>query len=97
MGMRPADFNHLTPAEFVYAWLGWMELQEAVMRQAWERERWAVWVLTTIQLDRKDRKAMTQMFPLPWESQPAHAEIELTMEERVERVNKLLKRKTDET
>lgn len=95
--MRPNDFNHLTPAEFIYAWLGWMELQQAGMRQAWERERWAVWVLTSIQLDRKDRQSMTRMFPLPWESPPAHTEIELTMEERQERVNRILNLKKDET
>lgn len=89
MGMRPDDFNHLTPTEFVYAWFGWMELQESIMRQAWERERWSVWVLTSIQLDRKDRRAMTQMFPLPWEAIPAQAE-QLTMAERQERVNRIL-------
>lgn len=90
MGMRPDDFNDLTPAEFVYARLGWMNLQESVMRQSWERERWSVWVLTSIQLDRKDRRDMTQMFPLPWESRSACEEIELTMEERQERVNRIL-------
>jgi len=96
MGMRPDDFNHLTPAEFVYAWLGWMELQESIMQEAWERERWSVWILTSIQLDRKDRRAMTQMFPLPWETIPAQAE-QLTMEERQERVNRILNFKNDET
>ncbi len=51
--MRPEDFEALTPAEFIYAWLGWSEREQNLQRQAWERERWAVWVLTSIQLDRK--------------------------------------------
>lgn len=95
MGMRPDDFNTLTPAEFMYAWIGWMDLEESRVKQTWERERWAVWVLTSIQMDRKSRLPMTQMFPLPWESLSAQAE-ELTMEERIERVNRILKKKDEE-
>jgi hypothetical protein len=97
MGMRPDDFDDMTPARFIYAWLGWMECEESRMRQAWERERWAVWILTSIQMERKDRQPMTQMFPLPWECQPAHGNDELTMEERRERVNRILNQKNDET
>lgn len=96
MGMRADDFNDLTPAEFIYAWIGWMELQESRIREAWERKRWAVWILTSIQLDRKDRQPMTQMFPLPWESQPMEIK-ELTMEERAERVKQILNKKNDES
>lgn len=55
MYMRPEDFEALTPAEFIYAWLGWSEREQSLQRQSWERERWAVWVLTSIQLDRKER------------------------------------------
>lgn len=54
MSMRPEDFEVLTPAEFIYAWLGWSEREQSLQRQSWERERWAVWVLTSIQLDRKE-------------------------------------------
>ena len=93
--MRPDDFNALTPAEFMYAWIGWMELQDNRIRQAWERERWAVWILTSIQMDRKDRQPMTQMFPLPWECLPTHGNNELTMDERLKRVNKILNRKDE--
>ncbi len=79
--MRPEDFEVLTPAEFIYAWLGWSER---------ERERWAVWVLTSIQLDRKERRAMTEMFPLPWEAESAQTSTPLTMQERRERIRQIL-------
>lgn len=95
MGMSPETFQRITPAEFIYSWLGWSELERSRVQQAWERERWAVWVLTSIQMDRKDRQPMTQMFPLPWEAIPAKT-TELTMEERIERV-KLIMKKNDET
>ncbi len=97
MGMRPDDFDDITPARFIYAWLGWMEREESRMRQAWERERWAVWILTSIQMERKDRQPMTQMFPLPWESATVAEPVELSMAERVDRVNKILKVIEDET
>ena len=97
MGMRPDDFDDITPARFIYAWLGWMEREESLMRQAWERERWAVWILTSIQMERKDRQPMTQMFPLPWESATVAEPVELAMAERVRRGNKILKVIEDET
>ena len=97
MGMRPDDFDDITPARFIYAWLGWMEREESRMRQAWERERWAVWILTSIQMERKDRQPMTQMFPLPWEATIIAEPVELSMAERVRRVNKILKVIEDET
>ncbi len=96
MGLRPCDFEQLTPAEFIYTWLGWQGQQENLLRQAWERERWAVWILTSIQMERKDRQPMTQMFPLPWENQPSEP-VELSMAERVERVNNILKTIENET
>lgn len=92
MGLRPDDFNVLTPAEFIYAWIAWSELEQNRTKQAWERERWAVWVATCIQLDKKDRQPMTQMFPFPWE-EVAPPPQELTMEERKERINEILNRK----
>jgi hypothetical protein len=95
--MRPDDFDDITPARFIYAWLGWMEREESRMRQAWERERWAVWILTSIQMVRKDRQPMTQMFPLPWEATTAAEPVELSMTERVERVNRILKIIENET
>ena len=97
MGMRPDDFDDITPARFIYAWLGWMEREQSRMRQAWERERWAVWILTSIQMERKDRQPMTQRFPLPWEAAPVAEPVELSMAERVDRVNKILKVIEDET
>lgn len=90
MYMRPEDFEALTPAEFIYAWLGWSEREQSLQRQAWERERWAVWVLTSIQLDRKERRAMTEMFPLPWEAESAQTPTPLTMQERRERIRQIL-------
>ena len=95
MGMRPSDFEMLTPAEFFYAWMGWARVQQDRQKQSWEQTRWQTWVLTCIQLERKDRKPMTEMFPLPWEQNPNEQRItkssgELTDEERRERINELM-------
>lgn len=90
MSMRPEDFEALTPAEFIYAWLGWSEQEQIRQQQMWERERWAVWVLTSIQLDRKERRAMTEMFPLPWETEATETPEPLTMQERRERIKRIL-------
>lgn len=92
MGIAPESFYTLTPAEFVYAWVGYADKVQTEFRQSWERERWQTWVLTSIQLDRKDRRAMCEMFPLPWENAPEPT-AELTMQQRIERVNKILNRK----
>ncbi len=92
MGITPESFYVLTPAEFVYAWIGYADKAQTEFRQSWERERWQTWVLTSIQLDRKDRRAMCEMFPLPWENTPEPTE-ELSMSDRIERVNKILNRK----
>ena len=89
MGMCPEDFKSITPAEFVYAWYGWSGLQQDQLKQSWERERWSVWITTCIQLDKKDRLSMTDMFPLPWEESQTLLSQELTMEERRERVKQI--------
>ena len=89
MGMRPDDFNAMTPAEFAYASFGWSELEQSRVQQAWERERWGVWVQTSIQLDQKDRLEITQMFPFPWDDRVIEVIPELTMEERWERVQQI--------
>lgn len=89
MGLCPDDFNALTPAELIYVWLGWSDLEQSRNKQAWERERWAVWITTCIQLDKKDRLPMRQMFPLPWEEN-LDVPQELTMEERKDRINQIL-------
>ena len=95
MGLRPDDFNDLTPAEFFYAWVGWASARINRQKEQWERTRWETWVLTCVQLDKKDRKDMVSMFPLPWEkasvSKPIKSSAELTPEERQERVNELMK------
>lgn len=81
----------MTPAEFYYAYLGWADLEQSRLKQAWERERWVAWVLTSIQIEKKDRCDMTAMYPLPWEKGFINAEVkDLTMEERKARVNKIL-------
>lgn len=85
MGLAPEVFAALTPAEFVYIWLGWSDGEQTRRRQEWERERWSVWVAACMQLDKKDRLPMTEMFPLPWES-PVLPQQEPTMEERKERI-----------
>ena len=89
MGLAPEAFERLTPAEFISAWLGWVKHEGDRQRQAWERERWAVWVATCIRLDRKDRRPMTEMFPLPWEGPTAPAKQKPTMQERMERIEEM--------
>ena len=93
MGMRPCDFEDLTPAEFFYAWAGWASARISRQKEQWERTRWQTWVLTCIQLEKKDRKEMTAMFPLPWEKAPAPAKPSalLTPEERQKRIDELIK------
>lgn len=88
MGLAPEVFAALTPAEFIYIWLGWSDGEQTRQRQEWERERWSVWVATCIQLDKKDRLPMTEMFPLPWEA-PVQSSLEPTMEERKERIKEM--------
>ena len=90
MGMRPADFEAMTAAEFYYAWVGWSRREVEREQQAWERTRWEAWVLTSIQLDKKDRKPMLEMYPLPWDK-PIATTSELSIDERRERVNEMLK------
>lgn len=88
MRLSPEAFEGVTPAEFIYAWLGWSSLEASRMRHAWERERWAAWVATCIQLDRKDRLPMREMFPLPWE-ESSELLPELTLEERKKRIDEM--------
>lgn len=88
MHLTPEAFEGMTPAEFIYAWLGWSALEASRLRQAWERERWAVWVTTCIQLDRKDRLPMREMFPLPWEESHEHRR-QPTLEERKKRIEEM--------
>ena len=88
--MTPDTFYALTPAEFIYAWVGWIEHQESLLKQQWELERWSVWITTSIQLDRKNRLPLSQMFPLPWDT-PTTQTQELTMEERRLRTQQILK------
>lgn len=89
MHLAPEAFEGMTPAEFIYAWLGWSEIEQFRIRQAWERERWAVWVATCIQLDKKDRQPMTDMFPLPWEEQQTLPSKEPTIQERLQRIQEM--------
>ena len=89
MGLAPEAFERLTPAEFIYAWLGWAKREGDRQLQAWERERWAVWVATCIQLDCKDRRPMTEMFPLPWEGPTAPVKQDPNMQERMERIEEM--------
>ena len=75
MGLSLSEFEALTPAQFIYAWSGWAALQRDHSRHQWEIARWQTWTLTCIQLDRKE------------ESQ----EPPLTLEQRRQRVNDILK------
>ena len=89
MGMRPQEFEQMTAAEFYYAWVGWSSRQVELQQQAWERTRWEAWVLTSIQLDKKDRKPMHEMYPLPWDKADITPPV-LSIEERRERVNEIM-------
>ena len=42
MRLAPDVFAAMTPAEFVYAWLGWAEHEQRRERQAWERGRYGL-------------------------------------------------------
>jgi hypothetical protein len=89
MGMRPCDFEDMTPAEFIYAWNGFARRKQDEERAAWERTRWQIWTLTCIQLMPKDRAEMKAMFPLPWD-EPIKKALELTPEQRKQRVQEIL-------
>jgi len=95
MGLRPCDFEGMTPAEFLYAYLGWARMRREQEKAGWERTRWETWILTSIQLEPKDRRDMTSMFPLPWDSETETQQKKsndlLTDEERRERVNEMLR------
>lgn len=100
MGLPPEEFDRLTPAQFIYAYLGWRKLQQDKVRHDWELCRYQTWVLTSIQLDRKDRLPLQQMFPMPWDGSATRGNDkenssekvnELTMEERLARVREMLK------
>ncbi|MFR9500647.1 MAG: hypothetical protein SNH18_09420 [Rikenellaceae bacterium] len=93
MGFTVEEFEQSTPAQFVYAWLGWSKLQEQRTRQEWERERWSLWVNTSCWISKKDRKPMHAAFPLPWDEHMADPSTELTRDERRERAKRLLNRK----
>ena len=92
MGLSLSEFEALTPAQFIYAWSGWAALQRDHSRHQWEIARWQTWTLTCIQLDRKDRRPICEMFPMPWDK-PDKSEsdaTELTHEQRRQRVNDIL-------
>lgn len=95
MGLRPCDFEMMTPVEFYYAFVGFAARERMRMQEAWERTRWETWVLTSIQLEKKDRRPIMEMFPLPWdndkESLPAAPQREMTIEERQQRVQQIMK------
>ena len=77
--------------------MGWLGKgpDRCARRQEWERTRWQTWVLTCSWMEKKDRKEMTEMFPLPWENAPAPKIIkpsaELTPEERQKRIDELMR------
>lgn len=90
MGLPVQTFELLTPAEFIYAWLGWLKAQRDRIRHEWELTRWQTWILTSIQLDRKDRKPLEQMFPMPWDDAPKEPEEPMSLSERQKRVKEIL-------
>ena len=91
MGIRPCDFEDMTFAEYCWTAYGWTRMQRQKQKQEWEIGRWQTWVLTSIQLEKKDRKPMTEMFPLPWDKDNVPAPPpQLTLEQRRQRALDML-------
>lgn len=71
--------------------IGWSQREILLQRQQWERTRWQTWVLTSIQLDKKDRKPMDEMFPLPWDKEDVSSQTpQMSLEERRQRAMSML-------
>lgn len=90
MRISPSEFHDMTPAEFIHVWFMWNNMQQDIIKQQWERTRWATWILTTIQLDKNSRLPMNEMFPFPWEKTIEYRH-EMSIDERKSRVKELLK------
>ena len=91
IGIRPCDFEDMTFAEYCWAAYGWNRMQIQKQRQEWEIGRWQTWILTSIQLEKKDRKPMNEMFPLPWDKDNTPIPSpQLTLEQRRQRAFNML-------
>ncbi len=91
MQMSIEAFEMLTPAEFVYAYLGWQEHQLELQRYAWERARWHVGIGILSQTPKKDWVPISEMLPLPWEQSAYEITEEITDDERRARVAEMAK------
>lgn len=93
MGLSPEAFGRMTVSEFVLAWSGWMKREQDRIIHEWEMTRWQTWVLTSIQLDRKDRVSLQRMFPMPWDAGAGTESKEepMTISERRQRVQDILR------
>lgn len=87
MNMSIDNFHTITPAEFITAYLGYLKRQEEIERMQWERCRWQTWIYASTQSTKKIR--MKEFAPLPWDEQLPE-EIELTAEQRAQRVKDIL-------
>ena len=91
MGLNPDVFDSMTPAEFVYAQYGYMNYKRAEAHQAWEIARFSTYHQMIIQIERKDRTPMYEMFPFVWDKPIENKQRrQLTKEERRERVRQIL-------
>lgn len=87
MAMSIDNFNSITPAEFITAYLGYLKRQEEIERMQWERCRWQTWIYACVQSTKKI--SMKEFAPLPWD-EPIEKDLELTEEQRAERVKNIL-------
>ena len=91
--MRPGDFRHLTPAEFVAIAAEFSADRQEQTRDRWERMRLLVSI--TIQPHVHRKLTPRQLLPLPWdkEATPAAMPDGRSKEERLTRLVRRLKAK----
>lgn len=105
MGLQPTEFENMTPAEFRYAFDGWLAEKEEKIIREWEQARFVAYYAMVLDMEPKHRKPMKVMFPMAWDSPEDTTEVpEISYEERVRRVRefrkmkeKSAKKRTDES
>lgn len=95
MGMSAHEFDVLTPAQFIYAQLGYLERlrqQELMMLRV---QRWGAYAMLSPWFEKGNVKSMTELLPIPGDEIPKSIESsrakELTLEQRKQRVSEILK------
>lgn len=88
MGLRLADFEALTPEEFVEIWNRWREREEMLQRAEWERVRMQCCCI--LQPYSRDAIRPVDVMRFPWDNRPDEADDkqaghDMTREEILER------------